>query len=120
MSISFPYVAGLFDGEGSVGLYYMKGRNMWRPVVSIDQKRDTRSAKLISEIAEYYGSRVYYSGPDCRFQLTRPDALRRFITDVAPFTILKRAQLIVLETWLDFPVYTYRVNLTLKALKRRA
>lgn len=122
--LSRVYIAGLFDGEGTVGLYYEKrkgrGRGRWRASLAIDQKRDTRTDALLKTLAAAYGTRATYSGPDCRFQLHQIKGMKKFLKDITRHTIIKKAQLLVLGAWIECPSHTFRIHQTLKAMKRRA
>lgn len=119
--LSRVYIAGLFDGEGTVGLYFekRKGRGRWRATLAIDQKRDKRTEALIKELCAAYGTKAAYSGPDCRFQLRDIKRMKEFLRDITRHTIIKKAQLLVLAAWIECPSHTFRIHQTLKAMKRR-
>jgi intein/homing endonuclease len=55
--LSWEYIAGFFDGEGSVGIYQNRARRGFgSPVVALVQSGD-RGKKLLTEISEFLSSR---------------------------------------------------------------
>jgi len=115
------YIAGFFDGEGLVGLYYAKRDSRWCPEVAITQKSDSRTMLLMRRIAERYHAKVkYVNGGYLALSIRRKDRVREFIRDVLPFCTVKHTQLLVLDAWLETGTYSYRTAQLLKTLKRRA
>lgn len=114
------YIAGFFDGEGTVGLYKSTHGHSYRGCVAINLKNDTRNVRLLTAIADMYGSRVYQSLRTCTFYLGRSERIRQFIKDILPYTTIKTTQLILLDSWLENKTYGYRIHQLLKSQKRRA
>jgi len=119
MTLSHVYVAGFFDGEGTVGLYWNKSTKYWEPVVGIELRRERRTAQLLRILSDRYGTKVYYGANICRFRIRQRKLIRRFIKDILVHTTLKRVQLELLDSWLINEAYSYRVHQVLKSLKRR-
>lgn len=114
------YLAGLFDGEGCVALYWHKSRRTWSPRISIQLKLGSRGLTIISRYCKNYGSRLYVGFDMCRFYIYRRDQLLRFIEDVIPYTTLKTSQLLLLKNFLETDkTYAFRAMQQIKALKRR-
>ena len=114
------YLAGFFDGEGSVGLYYQKAEKAWVPKLSITQNTSKHVVRLFRLWADVFGGRVCVSSRKqiSYVYLGRRASLMAFIQYVGPYCVGKKQQLIVLENWLMTREYSYRTAQILKALKR--
>lgn len=113
------YLAGFFDGEGSVGLYYHKGNKTWCPRLTIAQNASKHTRRLFALWAEVFGGRVYSSKrQELQLDLRNQAAILNFIAVIGQHCIGKRMQLIVLQHWLRTKTYSFRTSQTLKALKR--
>lgn len=114
------YLAGFFDGEGSIGLYYNKGKKHWAPRLSITQNVSKHVTRLFNLWATAFGGHVYSgrSGQELQLDFKSREAVLAFITVIGPYCIGKRMQLIVLEQWMHTKTYSFRTSQTLKALKR--
>jgi hypothetical protein len=121
MNLSREYIAGLFDGEGSVGLYRDKRvPGTFKPSVRIELRDERHTSKVLSELCRVYGVKLSRNNRGmCRFHLYRVDTLLRFIDDVLPFTHLKTTQLVLLQAWLENKTYGYRFAQLIKNHKQR-
>ena len=120
--VSAQYVAGFFDGEGTVGLYKQdqtKRICYFRPYMAINLKNDSRNMAVLRLIAAKYGGKVYQRGRICRVQWLKLAAIRAVIADILPYTIIKTTQLVLLDSWLETQTYGFRVHQLLKSQKRR-
>ena len=113
------YIAGFFDGEGSVGLYYDKKNQRWTPEINIGQKADSRTRRLMDRIAVRYGVKVKLVNFMLRITIRRKEQILRFIEEILPHSTVKHTQLLVLNEWLASPLYSFRTAQLLKSLKRR-
>lgn len=119
--LSHEYLAGFFDGEGTVGLYTdRKNGTRLRASVAILLKNDTRNMRLLKTIGDMYGVKVQQSRIACRVKISKQQTLRKFIADILPYTTIKTTQLILLDSWLENKTYGYRIHQILKSQKRRA
>jgi hypothetical protein len=103
MQLLLPYVAGFFDGEGSIGIY-ANGRQDGRTLrIQITQNITPQSSALLE------GMRDRWGGSLCSFNhsLRRPawnwqvSAARGylFLCDVRPWLLLKAQQADVVIAW---------------------
>jgi hypothetical protein len=103
VELSLPYIAGFFDGEGSIGIY-MNGQGRARTLrVQITQTVMPQSTALLSAMRDRWG------GSLCPFN----KALRRpawnwqvsaingyvFLRDIRPWLLLKADQADVVLAW---------------------
>lgn len=102
MDISREYLAGLFDGEGSVAVYG-NGRTGHTLRVQIVQSITPTSEPLWSTLREIYGGGltvVRREGIRPKMNLTfSGQKAAKFLTDIRPHTILKSDQIDVALTW---------------------
>jgi hypothetical protein len=114
------YLAGFFDGEGCVGLYYAKGSKVWVPSISISQNTSVQVSKLFVKWAQVFGGFVSTrdQGRVLQFSFRKSACVAAFVQTIGPLCVGKRHQLIVLGHWLSTKEYSYRTAQTLKALKR--
>ena len=120
MALTREYIAGLFDGEGSVGLYWSKTRGCFVPRIVIEMKHETRNIQVLSEISKMYGTKVYLGKGICRFRLESFTKLTRFIDDMVDVSRIKTTQLLLLSSWIETRTYGFRISQLLKIHKRRA
>src|SRR5215472_5589059 len=103
MELSLPYLAGFFDGEGSIGIY-TSGQSRGRTLrVQITQTITPQSTALLTAMRDRWG------GSLCPFNkaLRRPawnwqaSAARGyvFLCDVRPWLLLKADQADVVLAW---------------------
>lgn len=117
--VTHAYLAGFFDGEGSVGLYWQKQKRLWAPSLAIELKTDTRNVATLREIARLYGGRVSITPRAASMRIRRKSKILLFIEHVLPHTRIKTTQLILLRSWLQEGTYGYRISQLLKTHKRR-
>ena len=105
MDISFQYVAGLFDGEGSVGLYPSKSGNSRsvKLLVQFTQLWHSKSELVWRQMHENWGGSlgtfVNLSGkPTVNWQLNGAEAIV-FLSDIRPWTVLKADQIDAATDW---------------------
>ncbi len=115
------YLAGFFDGEGSVGIYYEKKPKQWRAYISIVQNDSPQTRWLFKQwAAQFSGSITLSRSKVVVLRINQRTAQISFCDLMAPLCTVKRRQLIVLRNWLTLRDYTYRTSQLLKALKREA
>ncbi len=121
MALSKEYIAGLFDGEGSVGLYRDKRTvGVYKPSLRIELRDEVGTVRLLGDLCEEYGVKLSRSKRGtCVFSVYREEALKAFIGDILPFTRLKTAQLVLLDAWLETKTFGYRFHQLLKNHKQR-
>lgn len=121
--MSLEYLAGFFDGEGSVGLYYVKQRKTWRAQIILVQNYSRAAERLFDEWAKAFAGSVHLvrragEPVTLRLALHSEEALKRFTKAMLRHSKLKARQLIVLDGWLTNKQYPYRTAQMLKTLKR--
>src|SRR5947209_7789776 len=98
MLVSREYIAGLFDGEGSISLTQVtgpRGRAL-RPEVTITRKERWLLETVGASLAAYgVGNHLSTRAHDGagRLRIAGLKRTQRFIDEVGPFVVLKRAQL---------------------------
>src|ERR1700748_3633012 len=101
--ISNKYIAGFFDGEGSVGLY--RGTGYYALRVCITQVSSTSSLALLSELKSRFGGGIYGIGKmkahhrSAVMWSTYSNDACRFLKTIEPFLLLKAAQARVAIDW---------------------
>jgi hypothetical protein len=102
MNISLPYLAGLFDGEGSIGLYpHHRGRLTLR--TQLTQNKNKNTFPLLRELMWRYGGSLppqkSSSGKTkVNWQLNSQKALR-LLQDIHPYMIIKKEQASLAINW---------------------
>ncbi len=115
------YLAGFFDGEGSVGLYYHKKQNQWKARINIAQNDSRHALRLMSLWAEVFGGTVHKrKHGDLEMSILRRPSIMAFCKYVGPYTVLKRQQIVIIENWVQSRMYSLRMAQILKVLKRSA
>jgi LAGLIDADG endonuclease len=117
------YLAGFFDGEGSVGLYYDKSNGRWRPRIVIVQNYSKAVEQMFATWAAEFDGHVYATKKTdqpshVQLIIRSEKGLVAFLDCVRGHTRLKTRQLIVLAGWLASKKFSYRVSQILKSLKR--
>lgn len=100
--LSLPYVAGIFDGEGSVGLYEANRRFTFR--TQLVQVETPASRALWDAMQERWGGHVSVRPggarrPAMNWQLGQAQAAG-FLTDIRPWLVLKCDQVDLALSWL--------------------
>lgn len=89
MKLTWEYIAGFFDGEGSLSRH-SQNKNIW--IISIAQN----TANVLVKIKEFigYGS-IYYdsSGKNYKYQIFRRKEVADFVSQIAPFIIVKHEKI---------------------------
>lgn len=135
--LKLAYIAGFFDGEGSIGLYrYHSGKHSLR--TQLVQNKSTNSTALFKELKERFGGcyseqRSASGRTKYNWQLHGKHA-SKFLKKILPHLILKRQQASLVVAWQDsrpkasrnsfghfvkFPrtAYDLRISQLLKTLK---
>lgn len=126
-SLTWPYIAGFFDGEGSCGLYGKEGKGLGRVVASIAQ-RDSRVLDDIRYFLSTYGiacsirSRITgkLSTNPCTTLTLSEVAAVKFLTLIVPYLRVKQTIAQDLIRWKAlYPRYTTLARSTLAKDWRR-
>lgn len=84
------WVAGFFDGEGSLGIY--KNKNTLSPRLSVAQRGELGRTTLLP-LQEVYGGLLYLApGNMWTWVLQQSNQIKTFIQEIAPFSQIKRPQ----------------------------
>jgi hypothetical protein len=105
VNVSIHYIAGLFDGEGSVGIYSNGKSGAAVPRVQLVQNVNELSAPLWEYFQERWGGYTSKSlstngRPKMNWQMSGASCLP-FLREVQPFVILKAPQVDLLLAWSD-------------------
>ena len=98
------WLAGIFDGEGSCGLYKSKGRHL-SPSFSIGSK-DLILVQHVTKVAATFGAELFISQtpvngrPFYWAKTSRRETLAKLISVLAPRCVLKAPQLWILHCFL--------------------
>jgi len=97
-SMNLDWIAGFFDGEGSVSLQFhkvpaCKYGYQFLPTIHITQK----NAEILGEIQTYLGCGRIYGARCPALQIVGQPNIRKFISMFKPISKLKRRQLELLE-----------------------
>jgi hypothetical protein len=103
MDLSVIYVAGLFDGEGSIGLYEGK-QGGWNFRVQLVQNESPEALLLWSNMRDRWGGHVSHARSangraKMNWQIGQ-DSAAQFLRDIRPWLILKAEQVDVALGWL--------------------
>lgn len=103
--ISLEYIAGFFDGEGSVGVYRASrpnGRTNHYLRVQLCQNVSPLSEALFDELVERFNGSVSRqktrTGVKMNWQISSENAVA-FLQAIEPFLILKRPQAMAVLDW---------------------
>ena len=120
------YVAGFFDGEGSVGIYYLnngKKSKIYRLEVQISQTENKETIKLLEFLKKTYGGNIIrcikYGNQMSwmRYKLTSLKALN-FLKDIYPNIVLKKTQLEIAFKFYDKSISKEEAEKSMKLAKR--
>lgn len=109
--IDKAYIAGFFDGEGSAMVLTSRIKEKGgyhfriRPVIKITQK----TKRILMLIKDYLccGTlmRSHISSGDCWvFQINGQEKILSFIENIAPYSILKQRQLLLIKNMMTFQI----------------
>lgn len=94
--IIMAYLSGLFDGEGTVGVYTVNSTKY--PTTTLSIKITLCDYKALKLCKEYYGGSLFErqrlkSGKRCWQWCLYGDNRRTFLQDILPFSIIKKSQI---------------------------
>jgi len=102
--ITLQYIAGFFDGEGSIGIYYrQKTKDRFHLRTQLTQNKDKNIQKLMDYLMDKFGGnlseQVTLSG-NIRYnwQLNSDKAVY-FLRKIEPYLVLKKDQAIIVINW---------------------
>lgn len=106
MDITKEYIAGFFDGEGSIGIYSRKDRfNGTCCRIQVVQNKTEDSTPLFNFLKNKYGGNIseqitLSNGIKYNWQLN-PKGTKAFLLDILPYLKLKRKQALLALYWID-------------------
>lgn len=100
--VSLEYIAGFFDGEGSIGIYHRKGRG-FHLRTQLVQNHSQNMIEIYNYLVENYGgnlsSSISITGKQkLNWQLNADKAVR-FLNDICPHLRLKQDQALIAIDW---------------------
>lgn len=95
--ITKQYIAGFFDGEGSIGIYKRKDRYNGACLrTQLAQTKTRLSTILFEELKKRYGGNIStdisLSGRVTYNWQLNPKGVPKFLKDISPYLILKKSQ----------------------------
>jgi hypothetical protein len=101
-----PYLAGFFDGEGTVAIYRQntqQSENSYFLYVSISQKKSRASLLVAKYLLATFGGSLYEWTTKSKsimwsWQLSRDNAVP-FLQQMKPYTFIKFEQIVVALNW---------------------
>ncbi len=105
IKITKQYIAGLFDGEGSIGIYNRKDRYNGACLrTQLTQNKTKESFLILSFLKSKYGGnlseqKTLSNGIKYNWQLN-PKGVEKFLRDIQPYLILKNTQAQLALYWL--------------------
>lgn len=106
-NITPQYIAGFFDGEGSIGIYDRPNRAAGGVAVmtQLTQNRTKDSTALFEFLRAKYGGNISkqrtLSGRIKYNWALHAKGIKAFLPDILPYLVLKRDQAQILLTWLE-------------------
>lgn len=103
--MDIAYIAGFFDGEGSIGMYPRPDRRSYNVRMQLAQNKSAVSLRLFHRLRDQYGGNVSeqttLSGrTKLNWQLSARGIVQ-FLGDVTTHLVIKKAQAELVLTWLD-------------------
>jgi len=142
IKITKRYIAGFFDGEGSIGIYNRKDRYNGACLrTQLTQNKTRESFLILSFLKNKYGGnlseqKTLSNGIKYNWQLN-PKGVEKFLKDIQPYLILKNTQAQLALYWLknrpkvnrdrggkvvkfkgDEIEFTRKIIMSMKALKK--
>jgi hypothetical protein len=105
IKITKQYIAGLFDGEGSIGIYNRKDRyNGVCLRTQLTQNKTKESFLILNFLKDKYGGnlseqKTLSDGIKYNWQLN-PKGVEKFLKDIKPYLVLKNTQAQLALFWL--------------------
>ena len=103
--ITKQYIAGFFDGEGSIGIYSRKDRYNGACLrTQLTQNKTKESFSILSFLKNKYGGnlseqKTSLNGIKYNWQLN-PKGVKKFLEDIEPYLICKKSQAKLALYWL--------------------
>jgi hypothetical protein len=104
VNTTLQYIAGFFDGEGCIGIYYRKKtKDRFHLRTQLSQNKNKDIEILMNELVERFGGnlseQITLSGNiKYNWQLNSDFAVK-FLEDICPYLILKKEQAIISINW---------------------
>jgi hypothetical protein len=97
-----PYIAGFFDGEGSIGIY-KNGQGVFHLRTQLTQNVGAKSKELMQAMVDQFGGhfskqKTLSGGEKYNWQLSSLPAMR-FLKHIAPYLHLKESQALLAIIW---------------------
>lgn len=99
--LSIPYVAGFFDGEGSIGIYkaYYRGNCVgYRLRTQLCQNRGEEANELMAQLSATFGGSASNQQKKLNWQLNSEKAAE-FLRQILPYLRMKKIQAEVAIAW---------------------
>lgn len=107
--MNWSYVAGLFDGEGSVSIYQIRNSHSLGVVATLAITcNEPNLIKRVKEFLECRGIRCYVTssknplGYSCKIVINNNEGLEIMINNLLPLVVSKRHQLKIVNHYLLF------------------
>lgn len=100
--ITREYIAGFFDGEGSIGIYH-KNNKQFHLRIQLTQNKDIVSTELFRVFTDVFGGnlseqKTLSGGVKYNWQLNSDKAVK-FLEEIEPFLVLKKTQAQIAIAW---------------------
>lgn len=107
MKLTKEYIAGFFDGEGSIGIYKRKDRNKGNGScarIQLTQNKSKESTFILNQLMLEYGGnlsiqKTLSGNIKYNWQLN-PKGVEKFLKDITPYLILKKSQALLILYWI--------------------
>jgi hypothetical protein len=103
--MSLEYIAGFFDGEGSIGIYKISRTGGYRLRTQLTQNITPDSESVMIELQSRFGGNIarmrapiYKRGAAYNWQLNA-DVAAGFLKQIEPYLILKKDQAVCALAW---------------------
>ncbi len=103
MKISLQYIAGFFDGEGSIGVYKTSGKNNWHLRTQLAQNKSNNSTRIMEYLKNRYGGnisiQITLSNKNKYNWQLNSNKCAKFLKDIEPYLVLKKKQAQIAIKW---------------------
>lgn len=101
---TLEYIAGFFDGEGCIGIYYRKKtKDRFHLRTQLTQNKNKNIEILMNELIKRFGGnlseQITLSGKIKYNWQLNSDLAVKFLKDIYPYLILKKEQAIISINW---------------------